>query len=201
MSLFVFKILNLVVLLLSVAWLVSEPDWEPLVVSLGFFITFVGQEYKLYKQLSQLNVELPKVLENNVSPSYVELFQKFREVLPSDGETIDFLEDHDLGNSFHSDKLKGIDLFILNWNNADHEFSNKQLEDIRITLLNQMEEFRNKLSLAIQSQGHGWFSIGLNDFEDRPEMFALKNELNQMATGIFETHQQLVRTGKVVLCS
>ena len=103
MSLFVFKILNLVVLLLSVAWLVSEPDWEPLVVSLGFFITFVGQEYKLYKQLSQLNVELPKVLENNVSPSDVELFQKFREVLPSDGETIDFLKDHDLGNSFHSD--------------------------------------------------------------------------------------------------
>lgn len=198
---FVFKILNLLVLLLSVAWLVSAPDWEPLIVSLGLFIAFLGQEYQLYNQLHQPNKELPQEALSNVSQSDIDLFDKFRRELPSDGEAIDFLKEHDLGNSFHNDKLKEIDHFLWNWNNADHEFVNEQLEELRIALLEQMETFKSNLSLAVQSKGNGWFSIGLKDFEDRPKMFELKDELNQMATGVYEVHQELIRTGKKVLCS
>ncbi|MEZ8146967.1 hypothetical protein [Enterovibrio norvegicus] len=167
---------------------------------LGFGMVFLALAHNIgYQAFIYKSKKLAQVEKQNLVKADTVLFDEFIRLLPSNSETVYFLKEHDLGDSFHYDKLKGIDEFISDWNDAEHEFINKDLEELRITLLKKMKVFRAKLSSTIQSKGDGWFSIGLNDLEFRPEIFALRDELNGMATGVFETHQQLIRTGRFVL--
>ncbi|MUJ39649.1 hypothetical protein [Aliivibrio fischeri] len=191
---FIIKTSNLIVLLISIGWLAKAPDWEPLIVAFGLLITFLAQDFTQHRKLLDLESCLNKSIE--LSKSDRELFDKFKVELASDGRSMDFLKEHDLGNSFHHDNLKEIDRFLINWDNAEHEFTDEELELQRTKLLALMREFREELSMNIQPKGNDFFSIGLNDFEQRPEMFELKNKLNQMATDVYDVHQELVRMCK-----
>ncbi|KAB7707337.1 hypothetical protein P0C22_15965 [Plesiomonas shigelloides] len=179
------KVFNLISLLIAVSWLSRDPSWEPLLTSFTLFSTYLYQEVKLHRN----NLTVSPVL-NKMDAALIE---KFKLALPSDGIAMNFLKEHDLGCSFNANKLTDIDDFINDWANAEHEFTNTELEAIRSSLLQKMMEFRDELSIAIHPKGSGWFDIGLRDFEDRPEMFQLKEKLNSMATEIYKEHQSLIR--------
>ena len=44
----------------------------------------------------------------------------------------------------------------------------------------------------------GWFSIGMDDMEMRPEMFAKRDELNRLSSAVYKSHQEVMRAGKYV---
>ncbi|WP_273047526.1 hypothetical protein [Pseudoalteromonas sp.] len=188
------RISNVIFLLLSVVWLARAPDWEPLILSLSFFSAFIIQEVILYRKLTDIKTNTN--ISNIINESDRQLFSKFKAELSSKSELVEFLQNHDFGNSFSIDKTQSLDSFILNWDNAEHEFDNHKLEVLRKLLLKLMSQLNTQLSISVHPIANGWVSIGFDDSEDRPKMFVLKDKLNQLATKIFDTHQELIRTFK-----
>lgn len=177
------RFLNLIVLLGAVAWLARSPDWEPAVTSLAFLAALLGQEY-------------PRLKSNRDRDRT--LFLKFKADFPTNGRTARFLRDHDIGAPFSSTSNDELDSFLDKWNNAEHEFIDRRLETARKVLLITGRKFRNKLSLETSMDRPGWFTIGMDDMEMRPEMFAKRNELNRLSSTVFKAHQDLMRAGKFI---
>ena len=188
------RISNVICLLLSVVWLARAPDWEPLILSLSFFSAFVTQEIILYRKLNDIKKNID--ISNIINESDRQLFAKFKAELSSKSELVEFLQNHDFGNPFSIDKTRSLDSFIWNWDNAEHEFDNQKLEVLRKLLLKLMSQLKAQLSINVYPTARGWVGIDFDDSEDRPRMFALKNELNQLAAKVFDTHQELIRTFK-----
>lgn len=178
-----FRLLNLFALLVSVAWLARSPDWEPGVTSLVFLIALLGQEYPRLK----FNQERDRAL-----------FLRFKAEFPTSGRSARFLEDHDIGAPFSANTNDELDAFLANWDNTEHEFIDQRLETARKVLLINGNKFRQKLSTEIAVNRQGLFSIGMDDMEMRPEMFAKREELNRLASVVYKSHQEVMRAGKYV---
>ncbi|HYD34170.1 MAG TPA: hypothetical protein VEA39_06315 [Methylophilaceae bacterium] len=175
------RFLNLLALLAAVAWLARIPSWEPLITSIALLATFIGQElWPLLKQSDKDKL----------------LLDKFQSEFPSNGRSVLFLQGHDIGAPFNSDRLNEIDAFASTWDNAEHEFRNGKLEKQRRKLLNSARIFRADLSLNVFSGSRGYLTMDLKDYEDRPEKIATRNRLNDLATQVFKDHQELVRLGR-----
>ena len=177
------RLLNLIALLGTVAWLARTPDWEPAVTSLGLLAALLGQEYPRLKS----NRERDKAL-----------FLKFKAEFPTNGRTARFLREHDIGAPYHPDSNHDLDAFLEKWDNAEHEFVDRRLDAARKVLLITGRKFRQRLSTEVTMNHRGWFSIGMDDMEMRPEMFAKRDELNKMSSAVFKSHQHLMRAGKHV---
>jgi hypothetical protein len=177
----VLRLLNLFALLGAVAWLARVPDWEPAITSLGLLAALLGQEYPL----------LRKHREHDAT-----LLKKFSADFPSQGRTALFLRDHDLGGPFRTDATDDLDRFLHTWDNAEHEFVSQKLEIARKALMICGTEFRKRLSKEISMTNAGFFSIGMDDLEMRPEMFRKRDELNRLASRVYRAHQSLIRAGK-----
>jgi len=160
-----------------------NPDWEPAVTSLGLLAALLGQEYPRLKS----NRERDKAL-----------FLKFKAEFPTNGRCARFLREHDIGAPFHTDTTNELDSFLETWDNAEHEFIDRRLETARKVLLITGRNFRRKLSTAITMDHRGWFSIGMDDMEMRPEMFKKRDELNRLSSVVYKSHQDLMRAGKYV---
>lgn len=124
------------------------------------------------------------------------LLEKFLAEFPSTGRSCRFLSDQDVGAPFSGDDLKELDNFINNWNNADHRFLNKKIENQRIKLWGLASEYRPELSRNIFLGHNGLFSMDLGYGEKNPEKETKRNELNEMANQIYKEHQELIRLGK-----
>jgi hypothetical protein len=60
----------------------------------------------------------------------------------------------------------------------------------------QTDLFSVYFSLAFFPDGRVFFYMGINDWEDRPDIMEKREHLNRMATDIYKSHQELVRIGK-----
>ncbi len=177
------RLLNLLILLVAVAWLAKSPDWEPAVTSLGFLATLLGQEYPRLRS----NRERDKAL-----------FRSFKTEFPTNGISARFLRDHDLGASFSNDASNQLDAFLERWDNAEHEFIDRKLETARKVLLIVGRNFRNRLATEVTIDRSGRYSIGMNDMAMRPEMFTKRNQLNRLSKSVYKSHQDVMRAGKYV---
>ena len=176
------KLINLFALLGAVAWFARSPDWEPAITTLVLLSTLIGQEI------------VPSIKQNQ-SEHDINLLQNFLSVFPSNGRSVMFLKDHDLGGSFPAEDLEELTEFVHEWDNAEHEFKNQKIEGKRSNLLKLSKSFRSALSLSIFSDGHGYFSMELKDFEDRPHILEKRDRLNELASKVYEAHQELIRSG------
>lgn len=179
---FTIKILNLLALLGSVAWLVKNPDWEPLVTALVLLGTYLGLEISDQKKISNPDKEL---------------FEKFLVELQPDGPTINFLRHQDIGAPFESNELNELDNFIRHWDDASHEFHNKKLDKKRRELYDKIKIFLSKLSLKVFPSHHeGWLTMDIEDMEMDKKKIQARDELNEMATKVHYIYQDLVRIGR-----
>ena len=177
------RLLNLVALLASVAWLARTPDWEPAVTSLDLLAALLAQEYPRLKS----NRDRDKAL-----------CLKFKAEFPTNGRSARFLREHDLGGSFSTNSNDELDAFLDKLDNAEYEFIDRRLETARKVLLITGRKFRGRLSTEITMNHRGWFSIGMDDMEMRPEMFAKRDELNRLSSTVYKAHQDVMRAGKYV---
>lgn len=185
----ILKVTNLLALLLSEAWFIKQPDWEPAILFIGFLSSLIVQEIKSNN-----------VKNNNMQDK--ELFIKLRNELPSNDGSINFLREHDFHNSFKIEKLNQIRTFARSWDNAEYEFLNKKLEKLRDELLKLIYEFINISS-------HHTFPLE-NDFQTAIPRYTDNHEIpdnvqkkikqmNQLGDKIFIKHQELIKEAKKIL--
>jgi hypothetical protein len=182
MTQLVLRLLNLFAVLAATVWLVRVPSYAALATFLGLLAVLLGQEFAAQ----------PKKLRTHDKS----LFEAFLRALPSDGRFLEFLKDQDIGAPFRRDVLDEMYAFLREWDNAEHEFKNGRLEKQRSKLYEQTEKFSHELSLAIFPDGQEFYSMGINDFEERPDLLEKREHLNSTATTVYKSHQDLVRFGK-----
>jgi len=180
MRLLLSKILNLLVLLAATAWLARTPDWEPAVTALVLLAGLIGQELHGARLASARDSAL---------------FAKFLAEFPSNGRTAAFLEKHDLGAPFTHESITELDDFVCRWNNAEHEFENKKLEEHRRRLWSLANEFRSELAVnTFPVHGtSGMLSMDFQDLETRQSKIDKRDALNKMASQLFDEHQEMIR--------
>jgi hypothetical protein len=181
MAKFVSKIINILCLMGSVAWLSSTHDWEPLVATITFFGAFLGLEIADLKKSK-------KLCETDRS-----LFQTLQKDLPHNSPGIIFLKEQDIGAPFRSNNLNDLYGFLRKWGNATHEFNDKKINKKLSEFYSLLDEFTDKLSLKVYAAKNPEFlTMDLEDFETRPEKFLSRDELNEMAHKVYGKYEELI---------
>ena len=157
-------------------------------------ITSYSEKYLLHKQH---NLEKKSIIEKDNL-----LFDKFLKELPSNG-TIEILKTHSFGDSFQLEDLRQIMNFQYEWNNAEYEFINEDLEKIRKELYENICKFIYKNSIGSYSQRNGCFSTIPDNCQgdwNLPKQVVEKiEEMNMLADKVVKSHQELVRLGRRIL--
>jgi hypothetical protein len=182
MAQLILRLLNLFAVLAATVWLVRVPSYAALATFLGLLAVLLGQEFAAQPKSRQAHDR--------------SLFEAFLGALPSDGRFVSFLKAQDIGAPFRRNVLDEMYTFLREWGDAEHEFKKGRLERQRAKLYQQTDQFSRELSLAIFPDGSEFFSMGINDWEDRPDIMEKREHLNRMATDIYKSHQELVRIGK-----
>lgn len=171
-------------MLLTVAWICTSPSWEPVVVLVGLFIGFVINDSKTSK-----SSENPDKL----------LFEKFIETLPSNGD-IEFVRQFDGWISFDSEQIKQIRNFLWYWDNAEHEFADKEIEKKRKILYSAVEIFLNNVGLYTAPNHAGRQTVIPRDVDpdwDVPDHVKEEaKKLGESAQAVYQAHQDMVRTAR-----
>jgi len=122
------------------------------------------------------------------------LFRKFLEDFPSNGHTVPFLRDHDLGGSYHDVNLTDINKFVENWDNVEYHFLDKEIEDRRAELWRKCRTFTYFLGThSYDLNGGPMFSCvpdscrGAWNYPEHVDQTL--RELNEKATECYELHQ------------
>lgn len=125
------------------------------------------------------------------------LFQKFLDDFPSNGYTIPFLRDHDLGGTYHDRSLTDINKFVDSWDNVEYHFLDKELEERRADLWQKCRAFTCLLAMhSYDIHGGPMFSCIPDAYKgawNYPEHVEQKlRELNEKATECYELHQAFI---------
>lgn len=168
---------------------------------IGVVLIFFGLLYNLLALFIQYSLSQKK--ENN-SKHYCdidkELFSKFLKCLPSSG-SVEFVNNHCFGNSFNLERLNQLNEFYFTWNNAEYEFLNPNLENLKKTLFDKIAEFVDFSSLKTYRQRNGLF-LAIPDAYLADEMNLPQHvrdniqTLNKLGCEVYEAHQNLVREAK-----
>lgn len=178
----VLRLLNLFAVLAATVWLVHTHGYDALATFLALLAVQLGQEFAAQPKIRQSHDKL--------------LFDAFLRALPSNGRFLTFLKDQDIGAPFRRNVLDEMYTFLQEWGSAEHEFKNRRLEKQRSKLYGLTKRFSHELSFAIFQDGNEFYSMGVNDYEDRPDILVKRDRLNDMATDVYMNHQELVRVGK-----
>lgn len=172
-------------------------------IVVGLVIIGIGLVYNVltnYFDKYLLHIQTIKKLDNNASQDK-SLYERFLLALPSNG-SMDFLKHHDFHNSFPLNDLRQIINFPQEWDNAECEFMNNDLEEIRKELLEKIKHFVYDSSMKTFPAGDGIQTIMTyadeewDLTENTQKNIAL---LNQYGDDIYELHQKLIRKGRNVL--
>ena len=180
----VYRAINLLALLLATAWWGSSKDFEAAITALGLFAALGYQEYRVssYGDTHDKN-----------------LYERFLTEFPSNGRSMRFLNDHDMGTSYLAEQLEEFDLFVQNWRDAEHEFHNELLNSYLRVLQEKANAFAAFKAFNVFANAGGVRTMDLADFETDPKKLKIKEMLNSMATEVYNAHQSLVRQGRKLL--
>ena len=187
------KILTLCGMISTVAWFFWNPvgwifQWEPIVVFLLSLAGFVATENTRHTSLEKVQCH----------SNDKRLFTELLEVLPSK-TIIEFLKQHDFLVDFQLDDLNPVRTFHIEWDNAEHEFLDEELENIRKALMDAAIDLRNKISKYTSPNQGGFQAVRsdrLKHNERHEERFRKEAGIINEAADVFvEAHQKLVRAG------
>jgi len=182
-------------MLSTVAWFFWNPvgwvfQWEPIVVFLLSLAGFIAAEKK-----GSISEKGEEVAHSND----IRLFREFLDVLPSN-TFIEFLKQHDFLLDFELDSVNPLRQFINEWDNAEHEFQDNELEELRKSLMTAGDDFSSKISKYTSPNSSGRQAVrvdNLKHIDEHEERFESEAKIIDEASDEFvRIHQELVRTGR-----
>jgi hypothetical protein len=129
-----------------------------------------------------------------------ELFDKLTNLLRTDG-VIEFLGRFNMaGFSFKNSELDPLWEFYYNWNRADHEFINVELEQLRQKLWDASDRYTEIVaSQTFPIHRDGWRTVPPEWEDEQPERFCkVVDGLHKIAAEITNLHRQLIRKGREI---
>ena len=180
----IIQILNGIALLIGVFWFIFNPDFEPALTSLALLATLIGL-----------------IVEERVSSSHAvdrDLFNRLRQDLPSNGSIAFIGTNNFAGFSFQLSRLADLDTFVYEWDDAEHEFLNKNLEQKRKELMTLVKEYLSVIAVqTFPTRTPGWNSVPEEWEIEQPKRFnEVVEKLHNLAGQIVEVHQDLFRTAR-----
>jgi hypothetical protein len=180
------------------------PDMEASTdYTIGVILVFMSLVHNIGYKYFGLKKE---IFEHNSSQqrriSDYKLLEKFLAEFPSNCASAILLKEHDFGNSFHRDKLKQIDEFYYQWNGAEYNFIDSEIDKKRNEFFENCKHFLLKVAEYTTPVGASNFSSVIPDHlraEDwnLPQWVTSQiKELNDLATNLFKEHQQLIKFTK-----
>jgi hypothetical protein len=192
------------VVLLAVGFLAKKWIGTRIVQSIK---TVYAKELEDWKHVNAKTLEeFKRHLEEQTARKQEELaadramFQRFLKALPSNG-SIDFVRNHDFGGCFDRRRLEQLETFAHEWNDAEHEFLNSEMETKRSELHSLAKTFLGMLvtyaSPLAGASGEHHSSLP-REWEDNNRAAFQKavTELHEQANKVVAAHQNLVRLGK-----
>jgi len=165
---------------------------------LGFSLIFLALIHNIaYRFFIFKSDKLAKKEQDDLNSVDRELFNKFIELLPSDGLDVKLLEEHDFGSSHHGNAVKALDKFVHTWNNAQKQFLDTELETQRSNFITKANYFIYTLASRSYSIGNGEIFSCIPDAYrgawDWPQHVNEQiKELNELSSELFELHKALV---------
>ncbi len=126
------------------------------------------------------------------------LFEKIKLTLPSKG-SISFIDEQNMaGFSWPRDKLKDLDKFYYEWNDAEHEFLDSELEPLRKKLHSLIGDYLSQIAQNTFPASDRDRQTVPPEWElEQPKRFNLVvKKLHETSTQIVEMHQELIRMGR-----
>ena len=136
---------------------------------LGPFLSMVGFDYRNKRQKDRI------------------LLEEFLTVLPSESDAVLFLKDHDMGYPVPSSYFRPLHQVVDYWLGPDREFQVARLERLKASFIESLQTFLSH---------YANISIGLRDWEGRPEMLKYKDDLNELSTAAYKKYEEFVRLAR-----
>jgi predicted nucleotide-binding protein len=126
------------------------------------------------------------------------LFNELKEVLPSN-RSIRFIRDFIMGSSsFDIKSLDDLHKFMLDWNDVEHEFLDKELEEKRSCLYSLIEEYIAIIAVNTFPTADGARRSIPSEWvhEQNDRYVRVVNQLHNKAEEVVKAHQDLMRTAR-----
>ncbi|EPL3198968.1 hypothetical protein NLW48_000379 [Acinetobacter baumannii] len=132
----------------------------------------------------------------------VELFEKFKKTLPSNGSIKFIAEQNMAGFSWQKSSLDQLWTFINEWGDAEHEFIDGELEEHRLRLYKLIEDYLSQIAVNTFPASHGWQTVPPEwEENNREHFFEVVNKLHKTAEEIVKAHQIFIRIGRKKISS
>lgn len=135
-----------------------------------------------------------------------QLFEAFLSELPSDCPSILFLKEHDFGNSFSDMHITCLENFLHKWQGAESRFVDSELESTRAAFYDTLRRFDVKLCVC-GPVGNSTSRLSAipdsvrNDFSWPAHVQKTVDELNELASEVYSSHQKLISVGRGICLS
>lgn len=126
--------------------------------------------------------------------------RQFLAELPSGSGVVRKLRDINLANPFYWEWFDHLEDFRAEWDNAEHEFNDQELERMRSQLIEQIPEFlsylaRNTWHIDTPTTGRASVPPEWED-EQLDRLLAVLDQLHGYTTRIVDLHQGIIRRGR-----
>lgn len=126
------------------------------------------------------------------------LFQMLLDELPSSG-SIRFIDQFNMaGFSFPRSALAQLEQFYHTWSDAEHEFVDVALEELRSKLLRLVGHYLGLIAVNVfPASATGYLTVPPEwELHDAERFFSVVSALHEAAAEVVAVHQELVRVGR-----
>ena len=178
------------------------PDWILIMTISIIFLTLLAMFF--VTAYGVLAPPIKKIIRKtkpdlNLGIKDKELCTRFLSDLPSDGDVVQFLKKQDVRVYFRDSIIDKIDCFCNNWQNADHEFINGNLDKIKNRFLITLDAYRKEFFPLLDDNGRGMVRFETDDMEQDLNKIEFAETFNEKGAQIYNIHQELTRAIRIKL--
>lgn len=208
-----FKIINLIVLVFTFIWYFEKREMEPLIGLIFLISTMLASIITDQMTIYKLNEEIAQCKKTNELKSEKfekeesdreqkkevdrETYRRFLEVLPTEG-SISFIKNNNMaGFSFDLERLRHLYSFRDEFQDAEKEFLDDELEFKKQKLFSLIVQYIRLLAYKTFPTDNGLQTVPPEWEIEQPDEFEkVVKDFHNLADEIVNSHQDLIRTAR-----
>lgn len=167
----------------------------------GFALVAIALTYHLITTSIYESVERADIRHvREIRKTYdINLLNKLLALLPS-YDCMSFIRDYDFANSFHPNRIKNIEKFFEEWDNAECEFHDVNIENAKRELYSKANDFVMNIARYTALNDYGRLTAIPRHVDPEIDFPAwVRDEISQInnsATELYRSHQDFIRVSR-----